>query len=190
MKGLLMNKQRNTKIKVVKTALLLAAVLIICSGPATAQPSLRNLAQEYGTDWLAGQWKTTTDDGTEILLSYRWVCDGHAVVVDFRMGEYISHGMIYYVPDDEQATSISVDNKGGRAKGTWKIQQDKLVSKSEMITAEGEVRKSGVVYSKVDDKTMKVTVYGLDEYGDLNYEPWFTSQFKRQAKKTKKPADK
>ena len=189
-----MNKQRNAKAKVTKTVLLVVAVLIICSGSAMAQQSLRDLAKEYGTNWLAGRWTTTTDDGTEILLVYRWVCDGHAVVVDFKMGEYASHGMIYYLPDDEKATAISIDNRGGRTKGTWEVQGEKLVSKIETITAEGEVRKAGVVYSKVDNKTMKVTVYGLDEYGDLNDEPRFTSQFKRQPrtaqKKTAKSADK
>jgi hypothetical protein len=189
-----MNKQRNVKAKVTKTILLVMAVLAICSGSAMAQQSLRDLAQEYGCNWLAGRWKATTDDGTEIILSYRWACDGHAVVVDFKMGEYASHGMIYYVPDDEKATAISVDNRGGRAKGTWEPQGDKLVAKSEHINADGEVRKSGAVYSKVDNKTIKIAVYGLDEYGDLNDEPWFTSEFKRQPrtakKKTAKPAQK
>ena len=83
-----MNKQQNANAKVTKTVLLVMAVLVICTGSAVAQSSLRELAREYGTDWLAGQWKTTTDDGTEILLSYRWVCDGHAVVVDFKIREY------------------------------------------------------------------------------------------------------
>ncbi|MBN1806924.1 MAG: hypothetical protein JW837_16875 [Sedimentisphaerales bacterium] len=185
-----MNKQQNANAKVTKTVLLVMAVLVICTGSAIAQPSLRNLAQENGADWLAGQWKATTDDGTEILLSYRWVCDGHAVVVDFKMGDYLSHSMIYYIPDDEKATEIGIDNKGGRAKGTWEIQGEKLVAKSEMITADGERRKSGVVYSKLDDKTMKVSVYGLNDYNELNDEPWFTAEFKRRIKKTEKTADK
>jgi len=189
-----MNKQRNAKAKVTKTVLLVVAVLIICSGSAMAQQSLRDLAQEYGTNWLAGRWTATTDDGTEILLSYRWVCDGHAVVMDLKMGEYLSHGMIYYVPDDEKATAISVDNRGGSSKGTWEVQGDKLVAKSEHTNADGEVRKSAAVYSKVDNKTIKIALYGLNDYNELNDEPWFTSQFKRQPgtakKKTAKPADK
>ena len=183
-----MNKQRNAKVNLTKTALLVMAVLIIWSGSAMAQQSLRDLAQEYGINWLAGQWTATTDDGTEIILSYRWALDGHAVIVDFKMGEYASHGMIYYVPDDENATEISIDNRGGRAKGTWQVQGDKLVSKNERIDAEGNVHKSGAVYSKVDAKTIKVYIYGLDEYNELNKnELWYSTELKRQ---TKKPAGK
>ena len=187
-----MNKQRNTN--VTKTVLLVVTILVICSGSAMAQQSLRDLAQEYGCNWLAGRWKATTDDGTEILLSYRWVCDGHAVVMDLKMGEYLSHGMIYYVPDDEKATAVSVDNQGGRAKGTWEPQGDKLVAKSERINADGEVRKSAAVYSKVSPSTIKIALYGLNDYDELSDEPWFTTQFKRQTrtakKKTAKPAEK
>jgi len=185
-----MNRKLNTRINLKMTALMSLAVLIIASGSVMAQQSLRDLAQEYGCNWLAGQWTATTDDGTEIILSYRWALDGHAVIVDFKMGEYASHGMIYYVPDDENATAISLDNRGGRAKGTWEVQGEKLVAKNERIDADGNVRKSGAVYSKVDNKTIKIAIYGLNEYNELNDEPWMTMDFKRQVKKTKKPAAK
>jgi len=179
-----MNKQRNAN--VTKTVLIVMAVLAICSSSAIAQQSLRDLAKEYGCDWLAGRWTATTDDGTEIVLSYRWICDGHAVVMDFKMGEYLSHGMIYYVSDDENATAVSVDNRGGRTKGIWEPQGDKLISKSEHTNADGEVRKSGAVYSKVDNETIKIALYGLNDYNELNDEPWFTTEFKRQPRTTKK----
>jgi hypothetical protein len=185
-----MNRKPNAKNYLTKTALWVVAVLIIFSGSAMAQQSLKELAQEYGCNWLAGQWTATTDDGTEIILSYRWALDGHAVLVDFKMGEYASHGMIYYVPDDEKATAISIDNRGGRAKGTWEAQGDKLVSKNEHVDTEGEVRKYAIVYSKVDNKTIKVVLHGLNEYGELSDEPRFTMDYKRQVKKTKKPAEK
>ena len=185
-----MNKQRTAKVNPAKTALLTLAVLIILSGSAMAQQSLRDLAQESGTDWLTGRWAATTDDGTEITLVYRWILDGHAIVVDMKMGEYVSHGMIYYVPDDEKATAISVDNRGGRAKGTWVAQDDKLISKSERIDAEGNAQKSGAVYTKVNNKTIKIALYGLNDYDELSDEPWFTIDFKRQARKPKKNAAK
>jgi len=184
-----MNKQRTAKVNPAKTALLALVVLIILSGSAMAQQSLQALAKEYGADWLAGRWAATTDDGTEITLVYQWILDGHAIIVDLKMGEYASHGMIYYVPDDDKATAFSVDNRGGRSKGTWQAQDDKLVSKNERIDAEGNVQKSAAVYSKVDAKTIKIALYGLNEYDELNDEPWFTMDFKRQVEKTKKKTD-
>lgn len=125
-----------------------------------------------GLTRLVGRWTATTDDGTEIQLIYRWVLDGHAVMVDLKMGEYASHGMIYYVPGEEKATAISVDNRGGRSKATWEAQDGKLISKSENIDAGGTTRKMAVIYSKVDAKTINVELYAVDQDDKLSDEPW------------------
>jgi hypothetical protein len=104
------------------------------------------------------------------------------------MGEYASRGMIFYVPGEEKATAVSVDNRGGRSKGTWEVQDGKLISKSEHVNAEGEVRKYAAVYSKVDTKTIRIALYGLDQDDELTDEPSFTMDYKRKAsKKTDKP---
>jgi hypothetical protein len=184
-----MNKQQTAKVSMGKIVLWATAILIIGRGSAVAQQNLRDLAKEYGADWLAGRWTATTDDGTEIQLVYRWELEGHLVTVDFKMGEYASRGMIFYVPDEEKATAVSVDNRGGISKGTWEVQDGKLVSKSERVDAEGNVQKSAAVYSKVDAKTIKIALYGLDQDGELNDEPWGSLDFKRQVRKTTKKTD-
>jgi len=184
-----MNKQQTAKVSLGKTVLWVTAILIIWSGSAVAQQSLRDIAKEYGADWLAGRWTATTDDGTEIQLVYKWELDGHLVTVDFKMGEYASRGMIFYVPGEVKATAVSVDNRGGRSKGTWEEQDGKLVSKSERIDADGNVQKGAAVYTKVDAKTIKIALYGLDQDGELNDEPWGSLDFKRQVRKTTKKTD-
>jgi len=178
-----MNKQQTAKVSMGKIVLWAMAILFIWAGSAVAQQSLRDIAKEYGSDWLVGRWAATTDDGTEIQLVYRWELNGHLLAADIKMGEYASRGMIFYVPGEEKATAVSVDNRGGRTKGTWEVQDDKLVSKSESIDAESNVQKSATVFSKVDAKTIKIALYGLDQYGELNDEPWFTMNFKRQARR-------
>jgi len=193
MKSAKVNERRTAKVKVSlgKAVFLVTAILIIWSGSAVAQQSLRDLAEEYGCNWLAGRWTATTDDGTSIQLVYRWELDGHLLTVDFKMGEYASRGMIFYIPGEEKATAVSVDNRGGRSKGTWEVQDSKLISRSECVDAEGNIQKSATVYSKVDAKTIKSALYGLDQYGELNDEPRFTMDFKRKAgKKTDKSAGK
>jgi hypothetical protein len=184
-----MNKQQTAKVSMGKVVLWVTAILVIWSGSAVAQQSLRDIAKEYGADWLAGRWTATTDDGTEIQLVYKWELDGHLVTVDFKMGEFASRGMIFYVPGEVKATAVSVDNRGGRSKGTWEEQDGKLVSKSERIDADGNVQKSAGVYTKVDAKTIKIALYGVDQDGELNDESWFTIDFKRQVKKTTKETD-
>ena len=187
-----MNERTTAKVKVSlsKTAFLVTAILIIWSSSAVAQQSLRDLTTEFGYDWLAGRWTTTTNEGAVIQLTYKWELNGHLLAVDFKMGEYASRGMIFSKPDQEKATQVSVDNKGGRSKATWEAREDgTLVSKSERVNAEGEVQKSAAVYSKVDARTIKIALYGLNEGGELNDEPWFTTEFKRKAdKKKEKPA--
>ncbi len=184
-----MNKQQTAKVSMGKIVLWAMAILFIWAGSAVAQQSLRDIAKEYGTDWLAGRWTATTDDGTEIQLVYRWELEGHLITVDFKMGEYASRGMIFYVPGEVKATAVSVDNRGGRSKGTWEAQDSKLVSKSERIDAEGNVQKSAAVYTKVDAETIKIALYGVDQYDELNDEPWGSMDFKRQVKKTTKKTD-
>jgi hypothetical protein len=138
---------------------------------------------------LAGRWTAKTDDGTTIQLVYKWELNGHLLAVDFKMGEYASRGMIFFVPGAEKATQVSVDNMGGRSKGEWEVDADgNLVSKSEHVNAEGNVRKSGAVYKNIDAKTIKIAIYGLDENGELNDKPWFTTEFKRRPAKKKDEA--
>jgi len=189
MKSAKVNERRTAKVSFGKTVLWATAILVIWSGSTVAQQSLRDIAKEYGTDWLAGRWTATTDDGTEIQLVYRWELEGHLVTVDLKMGEYASRGMIFYVPGEVKATAVSVDNRGGRSKGTWEEQDGKLVSKSENIDAEGNVQKSAAVFSKVDAKTIKIELYGLDQYDELNDESWGSLDFKRQVRKTTKKTD-
>lgn len=191
MKSTKMNERRTAKVSLGKTVFLVTAILIIWSGSAVAQQSFRDLAKEYGCDWLAGRWTATTDDGTEIQLVYKWELDGHLLTVDLKMGEFASRGMMFFVPGEEKVIQVSVDNRGGRSKGTWEAQDGKLISKSERVDAEGNVQKSATVYSKVDAKTIKIALYGLDLDGELNDESWFTMDFKRKAgKQIDKPISK
>ena len=189
MKSAKVNERRTAKVSFGKTVLWAAAMLIIWSGSAVAQQSFRDLAKEYGTDWIVGRWAATTDDGTEIQLVYKWELEGHLLSVDFKMGEFVSRGMIFFVPGEEKVVQVGVDNRGGRSKGTWEEQDGKLVSKSERIDADGNVQKSATVYTKVDAKTIKIALYGVDQYDELNDEPWGSLDFKRQVRKTTKKTD-
>jgi hypothetical protein len=178
---------KNTDMSLGRIVFWAITILIICAGSTMAQQSFRDLAEEYGAGWLIGRWTATTDDGTTILLVYKWELDGHLITVDSKMGEYASRGMIYFVPAEEEAVQVSIDNRGGRTKSVWEAQGDKLISRNERVNAEGKVQKSATVFTKVDAKTIKIALYGLDENGWLADEPWFTMDFKRKAEKTAKP---
>ncbi len=161
--------------------LVLVALLIAMGSVAVGQESLKDLLEQGDFAWMVGRWKATTDDGQDILISYQWSVKGHALISDLKMGEYSSHGIIYYVADEQRARQFSVDSRGQVIQATWEAQDGKAISKTKMTNEYGESEDVGIAYSKVDSKTMKVQVYGL-ENGELSYDPVFEINFNREKK--------
>jgi hypothetical protein len=185
-----MNQLRTAKpnISLRKTFLTLAAGLIILTSTAAAQEKLGDLVAEAGLDWMIGRWVATTNEGQELQAIYKWELDKHMVSMSFNMGEFEGRGMIFYSASQGNVVQVGVDNMGGSNKGIWYPEGDKAVAKLEFSQATGETAKMAIVHSKVDPKTMKVEMYGVDEYGELSEEPWATLEYKRQRRQTKKKA--
>jgi len=181
-------KTAGLRITLTKTFLLLTAGLFIWTTAAAAQEKLGNLVEEAGFNWMIGRWTATTDDGQEIEMVYRWGLDRYMVTADFKMGEYAYRGMIFYVPAEEKVVEVGVDNRGGTAKGTWEIDGEKAISKSNRTQANGESVKAAMIHSKVNGKTMKAAVYQVEANGEQADEPWATLEFKRQKKQQPKKA--
>jgi len=180
-----MNQSKTT---VTRILLVFAAGLVIWTSAAAAQEKLGDLVEEAGFNWMIGRWTTTTDDGQEIEMLYRWGLDRYMATVDFKMGEYAYRGMIYYVPSEQKVIEVGVDNRGGTAKGIWDMEGEKAISKSERNQADGETMKVAMSHSKVNGKTMKVAVYQVESNGEQADEPWATLEFKRQKRQPTKKA--
>ena len=104
-----------------KMSLVLMVVLVAIGNVAIGQESLKDVVEQQGFAWMAGQWKATTDDGQEIVLAYKWAVKGHAIVSSFKMGESSSQGMIYFDADQQQVRQFSVDSRGRANKATWDV---------------------------------------------------------------------
>ena len=180
-----MNQPKTT---ITRTFLLFAAGLVIWTSAAAAQEKLGDLVEEAGFNWMIGRWTATTDDGQEIEMVYRWGLDRYMVTADFKMGEYAYRGMIFYVPAEEKVVEVGLDNRGGTAKGTWEIDGEKAISKSDRTQSSGETLKAAMIHSKVNGKTMKVAVYQVEANGEQADEPWATLEFKRQKRQPPKKA--
>jgi len=148
---------------------------------SSGQDSLKDIVEQQGIAWMIGRWKATTDDGTEILLSYLWAVKGHAMVSTLKMGERESLGIIYLDMDAQQGKQISVDSRGQVTKATWEAEYGDAISKTTMTDEYGEATDVGIAYSKVDDATINVAVYGLDN-GELSDDSWFEINFKKEKK--------
>jgi len=148
-------------------------------GQEEQQTTLGDVISEYGFNWLIGRWEASTDEGQKVMLQYRWALDKNLVVVNFQMDEYALQGMIFFKPLEEEVVQVGVDNRGGHSKATWAPDGDKAVTKYEFTSATGEVRKMAITHAKVDRKTFKAEMFGIDEFGDLSETPWGTLEYKR-----------
>jgi hypothetical protein len=163
-------------------SVVLVALLIAMGSVAVGQESLKDIVEEQGLGWMAGQWKASTDDGLEISVGFQWGANGHALVHDLTMGERSSNGIIYLVADEEQVKEFGVDSRGKVTQATWESQDGKAICKTKWTDEYGDSTDVGFAYSKVDSKTMKVEVYTL-ENGELSWDPAFEINFNRQKKK-------
>lgn len=162
-----------------KTCVVLLALLAVCSGPAVAQQSLGDIVTDMGFDWMVGRWTATTDDGDQIQLAFRWAAEKHAIIVDFKMGQISSHGMIYYSPLDEKVYQIGIDSEGNITKGTWDIVGERAIVKTERTDAYGEKRSMALGHSKAGADAMKIELFSI-EYGEVAATSSYTMEFKRQ----------
>ncbi|MCP4608183.1 MAG: hypothetical protein GY845_05665 [Planctomycetes bacterium] len=165
----------------VTKSLVVMTLLVAMGTTAIGQESLKDIIEQEGFAWMIGQWKATMDGGTEIIVTYRWAVDGHAIVSDFRMGENLAQGIIYLVADEQQARQLSVDSRGNAVTATWEVQDGKVVAKTKMIGEYGEATDVGIVYSKVDATTMNVEGYELENGELADYSSW-DIDFKKQKK--------
>ena len=164
------------------TKSLVVMMLLVAMGTvAIGQESIKDIVEQEGLSWMIGQWKTSMDDGTEILLTYRWAVKGYAIVGNFKMGDNTSQGIIYFVADDQQVRDLTVDSRGQAIEATWEVQDGKAISKTKMIDEYGEATDVGFAFSKTDATTMNVAVYEL-ENGELSDYSSFDIDFKKQKK--------
>ncbi|MDT8302722.1 MAG: hypothetical protein RQ760_14660 [Sedimentisphaerales bacterium] len=165
----------------VTKSLVVMTLLVAMGTTAIGQESLKDIIEQEGFAWMVGQWKAVTDDGSEIILTYRWAVEGHAIVSDLRMGESLSQGIIYLVKDEQQARQLTVDSRGQAIWATWEVQDGKVISKTKMINEYGEATDVGFAFSKIDATTMNVAAYEL-ENGELSDYSSFDIDFKKQKK--------
>ncbi|MCP4256684.1 MAG: hypothetical protein GY774_04055 [Planctomycetes bacterium] len=162
-------------------SLVVMTLLVAMGTTAIGQESLKDIVEQEGFAWMIGQWKASMDDGTEMLLTYRWAVKGHAIVSNFKMGDNVSQGIIYLVMDEQQARQLTVDSRGQAIPAAWELQNGKAITKTKMIDEYGETTDVGFVFSKVDANTMNVEAYEL-ENGELSDYSSFEIDFKKQKK--------
>ncbi len=159
--------------------LVVAASLAICAGAVSAQQKLGDFVTEGGYDWIIGRWAASGDEG-KIEVEYQWSLDKSIVVSELRMADYRNRGIIMLDPDRGEVVETAADNKGGNWKGAWTDENGGLVNHVQYTTADGEVHRGDVVYTKVNNDTVTIAMYGTDSSGYRNSEPMNRLTYKRQ----------
>jgi hypothetical protein len=164
----------------VLTAFLVAAGL---GTMAVGQESLKDIVEQEGLSWLVGQgqWKTTTDDGQDIVATYEWAVKGHAIVSRLKIGEVSSQGMIYFAAQEQQVRQVTVDSRGRTINATWESNGGKAIEKTRIYDEYGDVWDVARVYSRVNDTTIHVTLHFL-ENGVMSDNPFWEGDFKKEKK--------
>jgi hypothetical protein len=152
-------------------------VLVAVGNVVIGQESLKSVVEEQGFGWMAGKWKATTDDGQEILMSYQWAVNGHAIVTTFKMGDRASQGMIYLDAEQQQVKQLSVDSRGRATNAIWDVQDGKAIAKTKMTDEYGQATDIAIAYTKIGND-MKAEVFGI-ENGELSEYAWFEVTFKK-----------
>ena len=153
------------------------------AGSTSYHQKLGDLVNEAEYAWMAGQWRTTFDDGRQVDLEYKWALDQHAVLVDVKMDDFQYLGMIMFVPSREEVIQIGADNAGAFWEGAWSSGYDGVALKITRLQPDGVKRRLEHVYTPGDKDSFKLTEYTLDTDGYRSAEPRGTQTFKRRPAK-------
>lgn len=184
-----MNKSTTTGLKSSMTRMILVAVvgILVWASGAAAQETLGDAVQQTGCNYLIGKWAGETPEGQKYEIEYKWALKDHVISMHFKGFDFEYHGIIIFDAEQQEVVQIGVDSRGRKAKATWMAEYGEATMKSESKDEYGDVSRMGLVFSSVDDQTMKSKVYGVNEYGELSSEPIATLEYKRQKEQAAKP---
>jgi hypothetical protein len=165
--------------QIMKKQLIAIFATLSISTLLNASP-LSDLVQESKADWMMGTWKR---EG--VTLSFDYKLDKHAIEMKYEIGEVKGQGMIAMTPGEEAPDYLAADDRGGVAKGKWDETDGNPTLKLKHTDADGNVKQLAVVYSKVDDQTMKVSIRQLNDAGETEGDP-MEVELKKRIKEDKK----
>jgi hypothetical protein len=147
---------------------------------ARAEKSLGELASEAGVEWLLGQWQLEGDDADGPTLVFKGELDNHVVAVTYKDQRSETKGMIFLPPGTIEPKYYSGDDKGGVGIGAWSVEDNKAVLKNKHTDSEGRTIKMAITFEKLDDKSMEVKIFDLDDQNKLGSDARMTAKFVRK----------
>jgi hypothetical protein len=160
---------------------LAVGVLAVLTSLATqAQQSLADLVTEAKADWMFGAWEAQTDNGDSVRLNVSWDLEKHVVVLHVKMGDVESKGYTTLDPASREARYFSFDNRGSVGKGSWGMESEELVLRTESQSSERGPRKVAFVFTGSASEGLQVRMQAINESGGLVTPARMTLKFKKQ----------
>ncbi len=160
----------------------LAVGLLACAASlgVQAQQTLSELVAEARADWMFGQWEAQGDSGEAIRLNISWDLDKHVVVLHVKAGDMESKGYTALDPGSPEPKYVSFDNRGSLGKGTWGMESEELVLRTESQSRERGPWKIGFVFTGNATDGLQVRLHPITTSGDLESPARMTLKFKKQ----------
>jgi len=146
---------------------------------STDHETLADIVAEGGYEWLMGKW-SGSENGRTYELECQPILDGHGVTVNMKMGSFQYLGLITYAASRQEAMESGVDTLGRTWKMTYEQDGSDLVGQSEVTKPDGATQKLRQVYTKIDNDTFNVKLFGVAADGSRMGEPLEQVTFKRQ----------
>jgi hypothetical protein len=160
--------------------LAVGVLAVLTSLGTQAQQSLADLVTEAKADWMFGAWEAQTDNGDSVRLNVSWDLEKHVVVLHVKVGDVESKGYTALDPASREARYSSFDNRGSVGKGSWGMESDELVLRTESQSPEQGARKAAFVFTGSASEGLQVRMHPINESGGLVTPARMTLKFKKQ----------
>jgi hypothetical protein len=157
---------------------LLCAACVLAGCFSAHGKNLGGVVAESEAEWLIGHWSASDNAG--VAVSFEWTLDKHVILVSFSSGDTQARGMITYRAGKEDILYVSADNKGGTGTGHWSIHNGHPTLFYEHHKPDGDVTKAGFLHKRVDDDTLSIEIYEIDDAGELASSPIAAPRFARK----------
>ncbi len=162
-----------------KTVALLLVIFGL-TAPVQAQNTLAELASSAGVEWLLGDWQYVGDNGETVELSFKAELDNHICIVTYKDPRSQGKGIILLESGSMEPKYYAGDNRGGVTTGTWTAEDKKAILKSKNIDKDGQTRKMGIKFAKVDASSMELSIHDLNDQNELGDEARVTVKLQRK----------
>ena len=143
-----------------------------------AQASLGEKMNEDGIGWIMGSWSVERD-GNKLELSYKWAVKDHIISSHLKMPGVEGFSVIGINPKTGEVEQSGFNSRGSKITGKWSPKGDMPMLKHTSINDADETRTAAIAFRKVDEQTIEVHLFSVDDSGNVGDSADYTFQMTR-----------